>query len=336
MAKAVRITSILMAALAVVLFTFPVVFGARSDEKKDDFFTSPSIIEKFKQANGVKSKDPKDQKSPLVVQAEAFALYLDPPPPPPPKTAVAPRTVAPASIRPTTPEVRPIGPVSVKFTVMATSYYASRPELSFALIDEPGKGYRWIKPSQKIGHLLIEQIKAGVVIAKDGDRTVEILAEIKPTKSLLKGAATEPLPGESGLESTLENLIKTENTITKAESPESGANGRITTVRANRRRESSTPVRAVDPQKEAEMNKLMEELKAIQNKEGGSADGASSAELMNKVISRLRGSSVDSEETKNLNRLGRELERSRNDPNSSTNGGGKLGSSSRRLPRPKK
>ena len=47
MIKTLRITSVVAAILAVILFIFPVVFGGRSDERIEGFLNSPSVIEKF-------------------------------------------------------------------------------------------------------------------------------------------------------------------------------------------------------------------------------------------------------------------------------------------------
>ena len=76
MTKVVRITSIIAVIAGVVIFVTPVFFGARHD-RDDKILQSPSVIEKFKKANGSKNESLNDRKSPLVIQAEAFALYLD-------------------------------------------------------------------------------------------------------------------------------------------------------------------------------------------------------------------------------------------------------------------
>ena len=78
MIKTLRITSIVAAILAGVFFVFPVVYGVRSDEKVDVFLKSPGVREKFENAAD-KAKTSESRVSPLVEQAEAFALYLNPP-----------------------------------------------------------------------------------------------------------------------------------------------------------------------------------------------------------------------------------------------------------------
>ncbi len=150
MIKTLRITSIIAVALAVVFFVFPAVFGVRSDEQLEQFLNSAGVIEKFSKAKGKESTKSESQISPLVKQAEAFALYLNPPKP---KKAPPTRRTDRPSIIP-----RPPAPVSPKFKLIGTSHYASHPELSLALIDEVGKGLRWVRQSSKLGHLIIEQV----------------------------------------------------------------------------------------------------------------------------------------------------------------------------------
>jgi hypothetical protein len=70
--------------------------------------------------------------------------------------------------------------VTPKFKVFATSYFAENPELSLALIDEPGKGRYWVRQSSMVGHLLVEQIKDGLVVVKSSKETFELEIEQKP------------------------------------------------------------------------------------------------------------------------------------------------------------
>jgi hypothetical protein len=178
MVKTLRITGIIAAILAVVLFSFPAVFGLSNDKDKDieQFLNSPGVLEKFTRPQAAQAEG-QNQDTPLVKQAEAFALYLNPPPPPQPQ---APK----ASATPAQPP-RPAA-VSAKFELIGTSLYPLRPQLSLALIDEPGKGLRWVRQSGEIGHLVIEQIKDGLIVIRDGDKTEEIAAKRPPKRSLVK------------------------------------------------------------------------------------------------------------------------------------------------------
>ena len=79
MIKTLRITSIIVAALAAGFIIFPAFFTADSDNEIEKLLNSPSPIDKFKQDKDSKTTNQKDQISPLVQQAKAFALYLNPP-----------------------------------------------------------------------------------------------------------------------------------------------------------------------------------------------------------------------------------------------------------------
>ncbi len=192
MIKTLRITSFVAVILAVVFFVFPVIFGVRGDEQVEQFLSSPGVIEKFSKAKGDKDRRSESQISPLIKEAQAFALYLNPPP----------KEIKTRPIRktPTTPSIpKPQGPVSAKFTLKGTSYYALHPELSLALIDEPGKGSRWVRQSSKVSHLIIEQIKDGLVVVRDGERTFELEPKRREERSLvIKGSSS----GQTGSKST--------------------------------------------------------------------------------------------------------------------------------------
>ena len=177
MIKTLRITSIIAVVLAVVFFVLPAVFGVSGDEQIEQFLNSAGAIEKFKEAKGDKVEDRQHEISPLVKQAEAFALYLNPPPKP--KTE--------PSVSGGQNEPRPKVSVSPKFKLVGTSCYALHPELSLALIDEPGKGLHWVRQSSKVGHLIVEQVKDGLVVVRDGKSTFELVAERPEKRSLLKG-----------------------------------------------------------------------------------------------------------------------------------------------------
>jgi hypothetical protein len=203
MIKTLRITSIIAVVLAVVFFVFPAVFGVRGDKQIEQFLNSAGVIEEFKEAKGEKSEDSRREISPLVKQAEAFALYLNPPPKPEPVPSVA------AKIEP-----RPAGPVTAKFKLIGTSRHVLQPELSLALIDEPGKGLYWVRQSNKVGHLIIEQVRDGLVVVRDGQNTFELVAERPEKRSLLKanpssGRITESPPPEINAEVQMSAAEKT-------------------------------------------------------------------------------------------------------------------------------
>jgi len=86
MIKTLRITSIVATILAAILLVFPVIFGVRSGEDIEELLKSPGVIEKFNKTVGNKATKSGNETSPLVQQAGAFALYLNPPTPKAPKT----------------------------------------------------------------------------------------------------------------------------------------------------------------------------------------------------------------------------------------------------------
>ncbi len=183
MIRTLRITSVLTAVAVLLLLVVQVALGAGAADAKEPSFTS--IVEKFKKAKGTKDTSRDKDVSPLVKQAQRFALYLKPPPKTKPKTVKRRKTATPKGV------ARPDA-VKAKFKLIGTSYYAAHPELSLALIDEPGKGYRWVRQSGSVGHLVIQQVKNGSIIVKDGSKTSELIAERPAKRSLIKGQSSTP------------------------------------------------------------------------------------------------------------------------------------------------
>ena len=179
MIKVLRITGIISVIVAVVFLFFSVFLGVRRDKQAEGFLNTAGAIEEFTKAKG-KQLRKEDQISPLVKQAEAFALYLSPPKPEPSRQPVSRRADAP----------RPQS-VSPKFKLIGTSFYASHPDLSLALIDESGKGFRWVRQSSEVGHLVIEQIKDGSIVIRDGQKTNELVPERPEKISLVKETSAD-------------------------------------------------------------------------------------------------------------------------------------------------
>ena len=196
MIKTLRITSVIAAFLAAVVIAFPAFFGAGGDEDTEKFLNSPGAVEKFlKDSTRARSKADKDQISPLTKEAMAFALYLNPPPPQYPRakrygTARKAGKPSPRS-------------VSVKFSLIGTSFHPSDPNRSMALINQPGSGYRWVRQNSEVEHLLIEQIKDGSVIVKDGQKSIELTPVRKKYINLLKGASAPAETGQNSISSVL-------------------------------------------------------------------------------------------------------------------------------------
>jgi hypothetical protein len=178
--------------------------------------------------------------------------------------------------------------VSARFDLIATSYYAAHPEKSIALINQPGKGFSWVRQGDKVGYLIIEEVKGGVVVIRDGDRTYEVEAKRKPHRNLVRGK------GPSISEIT---PIKKETTDVAAAA------------------ESSETYEM--SQEEIEMTeKILAELDAMSMQtEAGLDRSAKSRELLEGLMSGLASIRIDNKEAKMLENLGEELKGARRDPN---------------------
>lgn len=132
-----------------------------------------SIIERFRRATPSKPDKAGDTSCPLVVQAKAFALYLNPPEPPQPKKAFI------LNLKSTTPP--PANPVNLtpKFVLLATCCYRSNPDKSMALVSEPGREERWVKQGARLGRFTIEQIKKGKIVYGNGNLLNEMAVTMK-------------------------------------------------------------------------------------------------------------------------------------------------------------
>jgi hypothetical protein len=171
----------------------PAVYGVRSDPKIEEFIKSPGAVDKFTAAKGQNPAPKNAETSPLVKYAIDYHTILNPPPPPPPKVAPG---AAPQAVAAPAPPV-----VAAKFDLIATSYYASHPEQSFVLIDEPGKGLHWVKQGSAVGHLTIETVKDGAIIVRDGQRTSEMTVKVQePWRKLLKNPPPLTRPSTSSAE----------------------------------------------------------------------------------------------------------------------------------------
>lgn len=173
MVRALQTFSVLAVIFAGVVFVFLVVQQLRDVPEFGGNLGLP-ILEKFRQAGSFSDKSIQKALSPLVKQAEAFALYLNPPQPPKPREAPAPRS----SLKQTVSAVRPVK-LTPKFTLIGTSYYRSRPEESMALVSEPGSEPHWVKQGASLGHFVVEKVERGTIVYRDGDRLLEMALDTK-------------------------------------------------------------------------------------------------------------------------------------------------------------
>jgi hypothetical protein len=304
MIKTLRITSIVAVVLAGVLFVFPVVFGVRSNPEAEQFLKRPGVIELFKKPKTGQMKTGAGQSSPLVNQAQAFAKYLKP------------EVKAPVPVRdPRTNIPRPVGPVAAKFPLLATVVHESNPELSIALINEPGGGPRWVRQGTEVMHLVIEQIKEGLIVYRDGQKTSEISVEPRPPQqSLLQGessVSTSPgVPtstlanGQAGARAAFEPPRRAAGPIAGRTQP-----ARPPRPHVQRSKDDMAALEALG-------DKLANLMKGSKSGKTGSAqDSEDMAAMMDALISDLKATRVTAEEAKKLGDLGKKLKNVHQDPN---------------------
>jgi hypothetical protein len=296
MIKTLRITSVIAAIVAVGLTAFPMFFGFSSDEDIEQFLDSPSIIDQFRQSKGSRASKADADNSPLVAQAKGFAEYLNPAKlPPAPRQPAGPTPAGGAVPIP----VLPPPPPSAKFTVVATSVYESRPDMSLVLIDEPGKGRHWIRQGAKVEHLTIEQVKEGAVVVQGGGKTYELAVPPVREVSLLEGAS--PVSG-SLLPSTLPASIAAASSLEVA--PARAADARITGG-AGRIKEGPPLPQGVSEEERARAEKMFAELESLYGGAAGPSPGARPkppAPTPRPETGRITGDEVD-----RLDDLGKEL-----------------------------
>jgi hypothetical protein len=296
MIKTLRITSVVAAILAGIFFVFPVVFGVRSDEQIDEFVSSPGVREKFEAAASSKEKSNESQASPLVQQAEAFAMYLNPPK----SNPLASQAPKGASI------VSPMPATTPKFKLFGTSYFESNPELSLAFIDEAGKGRHWIRQSDKVGRLLIERVKDGLVVVKSGEETFEVAVE--------KGAEAAPVGAASPVSAQTASQSRFRPALSSAAKTSSEALGVARPI----------PQLRKNPQDDAKLEELARKIIDVQRSStSGKSDQALSdaektartVDLISQYKSATRATRVTPNEAKKLGNLGETLESTQGDPN---------------------
>ena len=286
---------------------YRVVFGVRGDDGIKELLDEPSVIEKFNNSAAKRGTKSTNQVSPLVQQAGAFALYLNPPKPPAPRPEAG---RGPSYKR--SPSAKP------KFTVLATSYHKDRPDLSIAMIDEPGKGRNWVRQSSMVGHLLVVEIKDGSVVLKDSSGTFELAAEQKPQISLLAGAP--------GISSKAAGISSSKVSKTGSSKP-SGVNTARSSAYSGRT-VSPTPKLPKKPlprktnQQSKIMAELAEKLTQMQKRwKSGELNAQEKAAMMNQLISEVqasKSSQLSAEESERLSILGKELRKMMEEPTGSS------------------
>ena len=196
MVRILKTLSVLSLVSASVVFSLCIIQWRHGSQKIEHNQELP-IVEKFSLAGSRSANSSQTIIPPLVKQAEAFALYLNPPPP--------------KSNQAQTPRKRTISterPVKVtpKFKLIATSYYRSRPEESVALVSEPGRETRWVKQGTRLGHFVVEEVGRGMIVYQDGDQLCKMAVDMKvpvdiaqTQQTALASDQTRPSPPRSSI-----------------------------------------------------------------------------------------------------------------------------------------
>jgi hypothetical protein len=288
MIKTLRITSVVAAILAAVLLVFVVrFFGVRNNEHVEEFLNSRGVKKKFESAADNKAKTSGNRVSPLVSQAEAFASYLNPQEPKTPSD----------TRRPDRRNIEDEMAVTPQFKVFGTTYYEGRPEMSQALIDEPGKGRHWVRQSSMVGRLLIEQIKDGLVVVRSSKETFKLMIEQGPETSFDKGAS--PVSAARGGQSSFRRTPL--------------VSGRAASLASHRTSGAATKtaIRAPQPIRNAEENaraqELIDKLKEVQRSTRSGPGSEASNARIDELISKFKPTRVSPEAAKKLTNLGKNL-----------------------------
>ena len=303
MVSTLRITSVV--AVVIAGFLLVLVAGPRSfvpkmlekfalgsDEEVDRILQAPSVVKLWQE--GQKGRNAgRETIPPLVSQAEAFALIINPP-----------KSATPSPTRPTQrvgnrSPVQPPVATSSKFTLVGTSFVAADPQSSFAYVRLPDKTYQWVRPGDTIGHQTIKEIKHGSIVYSDGHGDVETAVEAVPaTASILEGGAAAAAPAAAAVETV----------------PARPAGGRITGRPVPRPWTRGDADPRLDAAEEDSASEIMERIRRA--KEGGMNRAEEAAEIQ-RMISEYkenRSSRLSTEEAEKIDDLKRELDESKEAP----------------------
>ena len=180
--------------------------------------------------------------------------------------------------------------------------------MSLALIDEPGKGRHWVKPSGKVGHLYIDQIKDGLVVVAGGKEPYNVMIEesavksesIAPGGSRDRDSLKKPaLPVSSR---SAPSVSKVSQTLPTQEEPD-------------------------EEERNARAKALIEKLRGLQkdavSDKASGIDDKDKAERIERLISQYQSTRISPEEAKKLGNLGKTLKDDESDPNRTPSDTGK-------------
>jgi len=184
----------------------------------------------------------------------------------------------------------------VKFNLVGTSYSASDPESSFAYIRLQDDTHQWVRKGDEVGHLVVKEIKHGSILYWDGRQDTEMAVDPTPeTASLLEASSA--------------STVRVQPIAPKGPAPKA-AGGRITGPPVPRPwsagRRAAQPDSRMAPAERKAMEELVTRLKAS-NKPNSGVSAEERAAMMKRLMSDLRASRGEAEDTKKVEDLGREL-----------------------------
>lgn len=203
MLKTLRITSFVCIAAAAIGVIFVLLFGLRKNSDIEALLAKPSVVDNLRKTNQ-SAAQVADSVSPLISEAKAFALRINPPPPPPPPPPVAPVESGP--VETAQDVVSPNRTFSSKFNLLGTVHYTTSPQKSLALLDLVSEGQKWFRQGETVGRLTIHEIKEGsVILYSNGKFDSELFVPAPtPVRSLLKSdnnwSSTSPRPSSAPTE----------------------------------------------------------------------------------------------------------------------------------------
>ena len=176
MITTLKITTIFAAVVCISLVGFVGTVGLRGDPEIEKVLNGPRFLQEFKNLV-TKAPSTEGQVSPLVKEAQIFALRIDPPPPPPPPEPV--KTEKPVIPTPKAPAETVVAEVTQplsRFDLIATCRYEDDTSKSMALLDLPGKGLKWFRVGENVEHLVVTEVLDGSITMSQSGRNPQTIA----------------------------------------------------------------------------------------------------------------------------------------------------------------
>jgi putative transposase len=173
-----RTLTVTMAVCILALLGLTISHWRHRNPQVQQILDRPTAIEQFAQAGHLGRRDNSGDSAPLIVQARALALHLNPP------VDAQAVTAAPRPLRSAPPV-----PPPAAFQLCGTSCYPAQPERSMALIWERGANggtRRWVREGTQLGRFTVHEIRPGSILCRDGSRISEIVVERETARSLVQ------------------------------------------------------------------------------------------------------------------------------------------------------